>query len=126
MSTVERAWLKFRVGPDFLSIARDVPLSLINSEHLISALRGSDSLVDNHLWPRHLAGRMPASQAGHADSSSAEATKFAVLGNSPGRKPDEITKETATSFDTRSARLYIRGKGPRAALKSTGSNFVFR
>jgi hypothetical protein len=31
----------------FLSVARDVPLGLINLEHLISALRGFEYLTDN-------------------------------------------------------------------------------
>ena len=36
----------------FLSVARDVPLGLINPEHLISALRWLDSTTDNQVRGR--------------------------------------------------------------------------
>ena len=48
------------IGYQVLSVARDVPLGLINPEHLISALRWLDSTTDNqHPDSGHLPDETP-------------------------------------------------------------------
>ena len=41
------------IGYQVLSVARDVPLGLINPEHLISALNGFDSRTDDQIDGGH-------------------------------------------------------------------------